>query len=325
MRQLTFAFIILISAAVVTGCARTRHQQQPSCQVVDEHYVHKYGIPVPKEDWSSRGKHGQVITTLDNGVVVKKNYVAGDLHGETTYTFPHSDIVEKRENYANGKLMSEVVFDMSGHPREEVIFENNNSRIVTLWFEGGEPMSRERFEGELIMEGEYYTAGNVVESRIDNGSGTRFTKDAYGQTLSTDVLEGGKVVSSITYHANGNPKAICPYRNGIVEGERKVFLPAGEPEAIEGWAAGVRQGVTVEFKNGEKYAEVPYANGKKNGLERRFRDGAVVTEEISWLNDFRHGPSVTFLDGKAIKTEWYVHGRVVPKASYERKITGLRR
>lgn len=320
MKKQTFVIIIL-TALVATGCART--QTRP-CRVVDETYVHKYGVEVPREDWSSRGAHGQVISTLDNGVIVTKSYSGGQLNGDTTFTFPHSDVIERTETFVNGQKVRETTFDIAGNPQQEIHYGDNITRIVTRWFEGGAPLSREEFRDDQLIQGEYYTAGHQVQARIDNGNGTRLLRDAYGQLISTDEFEKGQMISSTSYHANGNPKTITTYSNGLVNGEKKSFLPAGEPELIEQWSNGVQDGVSLVFKNGERFAEVPYAQGKKNGIEKHYRDQDVVVEEIAWVDDQRHGPSTTYVDGKPVKTEWYLGGRLVPKTSYDLK-TGQRK
>lgn len=319
MKKQTFALMIL-TTIVATGCART----PPCCKVIDETYVHKYGVTVPREDWSSRGQYGQVITTLDNGVIVTKSFSGGELDGDITYTFPHSNVVEKVETYSKGTKIKETTFDSAGNPQQESHFGDNIKTIVTRWFEGGAPQSREEFVNDRLMKGEYYTAGHHIEARIDNGQGTRLVRDIYGQLLSTDQFENGQMISTTNYHPNGNPKEIALYKNGLAHGERKSFLPAGEPEFIEQWRGGIQEGVSLTFKNGERYAEVPYSQGKKNGVEKHYRDQDTVIEEIAWLDDQLHGPSVTYVDGKVVKTEWYYQGRPVPKISYDLK-TGQRR
>ena len=70
---------------------------------MDCSYRHRYGVEIPYENWQENGSTGQVVTTLKNGVVVKKNYVQGILDGDTFYTFPHSEKIEKVETYHNNQ------------------------------------------------------------------------------------------------------------------------------------------------------------------------------------------------------------------------------
>ena len=96
MKKFLFLAVITL-AACFTSCQRRCCDKQ---DVVMETYVHKYGVEVPADDWASRGENGQVITSLGNSVKVVKPYTNGALDGETTYTFPHSDTIEKVETYA---------------------------------------------------------------------------------------------------------------------------------------------------------------------------------------------------------------------------------
>ncbi len=77
MRKQT-ALWILSCGVILTSCA-LKDTEREMYRVVDEKYVHKYGLNVPQNDWQSRGENGQVISTLDNGVIVTKMYHSGIL------------------------------------------------------------------------------------------------------------------------------------------------------------------------------------------------------------------------------------------------------
>lgn len=308
---------LLVGAAALTGCTSSQQAGKNKSYVVDEKYVHKYGLEVAQNDWSARGKSGQVISTLDNGVIVTKHYDFGVLEGDTIYTFPHSDTIEKIETYKNGELVKTVINDDSGIPKEETDHSADGNKYVTLWYNDGTPQCRESYQEGLLFQGEYYNEANKIESRIDNGHGNRIVRNQYGDLVATDNYENGVIMNRTTYHKNGAPQAITPYVNNVVEGFRKIFLQAGEPEAVEQWVGGVQEGTTVAFKNGEKYAEVPYKNGRKNGIEKRYRDGSTLIEEITWRDNQRHGPSDTYVNNKVTKTEWFYNGQKVSKSTWD--------
>lgn len=301
---------------MLTSCA-TKSAERDMCRVVDERYVHKYGLPVPHNDWQSRGQNGNVISTLDNGVVVNKMYHSGILEGDTTYTFPHNTIIAKVETYTHGHLVKEVYNDETGNPQKEIVYTPDDLTITTLWYEGGNPQCRETCSGNQVLEGEYYSPNGKIENRVDNGTGIRVERSIYGDLISTDQLENGMIISKTTYHSNGSPQAVMAYVNNIPHGQRRTFLPAGEPEAIEEWNNGRQHGVTILYKNGEKFAEVPYENGRRSGVEQRFRNGNEIVEEISWRDNLKHGPSDTYVNGKVSKTEWYYKGIKVQKSTYD--------
>lgn len=316
MKKTTF-ILLALSAGFITSCARNTNRK-PS-NILEEHFVHKYGMEVEQKDWQARGNNGRVITKLDNGVILTQTYKEGRLDGVTTYTHPHSETVETAETYVNGWLTNRVTNDELGRPVEEVEHTPDGFEILTTWFESGVPQSREMFKNRELIEGEYYTPTHQLESRIDNGAGEKLVRNSYGELISKDTYEKGFVVAKTTYHPNGSEKAITPYVNNQPHGARKVFLPAGEPDKIEMWANGKQHGPTIVFRKGEKFAEVPYVRGRKQGIEKRFRDGKTVVQEISWKDGHKHGPCVTYVEGEESKTVWYHKGISVTESSYTQK------
>lgn len=284
--------------------------------IVEETYVHRYGVAIPQENWTEQGQSGQVITTLKNGVVVSKSMTQGVLEGDTTYTFPHSEVIQKVETYSQGTIQRTIVHYYSGKPALEIIFIQPNTRQITRWYENGAPQSKEQITNDKLESGEYFTVKNQLEGKVVAGRGTRIQRDHYGQYASEDTIQNGEMVLCTTCHSNGAPKELTPYKNRVIEGELKTFLPAGEPNTIEMWVGGKKEGITTVFQNGEKYAEVPYVSGYKHGVERRYRDGHHVIEELSWVNDQRHGPSYSYI-GDVIKTDWHYQDRFVTEKTFE--------
>ena len=306
----------LISATLlIQRCSGQQRCVNPD--VVDQTYVHKYGVTVEPNDWSTRGKHGHVISTLANGVKVTHTYQSGILEGETSYTFPHSDSIAKNEIYNQGKLVNETTFYHSGSQKLEIQHLDGNERTFTVWYESGSPQKVETYRGDYITNAEYYTVSNQPEDQIVKGNGTRINRDSYGQLISHDSIAQGEVIKCTTFHSNGTPSEIIPYTNGIVEGERMTFLPGGEPNTVEEWSGGKQHGITIHFQNGEKFAEIPYVNGGKQGTERHYRDGVTVVEEIAWVDNQKHGLSKAYI-GETVCAEWFYRGQPVNKGNYDR-------
>lgn len=286
-------------------------------EVVAQSFVHKYGMEVPGEVWSDRGKNGKVVSTLRTGVVVTANYDDGYLEGETTYTFPHSGALEKSEIYAAGQLVKEREMYPSGHPKKEVEYNSENGKIITLWYDNGTPHFREEYDDDKLMQGDYYTLNSQVESKVDEGNGIRINRDEFGQMISKDKIEQGLLAMRTVYYPNGTSKEIIPYYMGKIHGQRKTFLPGGEPKTLEGWTENKQEGITIVFHNGEKMAQVPYFNGLKNGVEERYKDERYIVEEINWKNGRKHGPSTVYV-GDSSHITWYYEGQEVSKRQYER-------
>jgi len=313
MRSIYYAgFFFLLLAS--TACMR---QGPQNVDVVDQTYIHRYGVAVPSDFWASSGEHGAVVSTMADGVVVSRNYAAGVLDGETSYSYPHSSQVQKKEFYQQGILTKEGEFFFDGTPQSETSYDlPQNIKTISTWYLGGTPKSVENYQGDRLLKGDYYSTSNQNDGRVENFQGTRLVRDDYGQLLTTETIQDGQLTTRTNYHPNGSPNEIIPFQDGKVEGTKRTFYPAGEPNTIEQWADGMQHGPTSVYQHGEKYAEVMYVNGNKNGIERRYRDGQDVVQEISWDNGKLHGPTTTYVGGTS-KTDWFYQGNPISKTDYE--------
>ncbi len=292
-------------------------------EVICQSYVHPYGLEISGREWCDQGSSGEVITKLKDGRIVREHYEGGCLEGDVCTTYPHREIPETVETYQSGRLVKEKQHYASGLPSTETEYVSETEVIIREYYDQGTPKSVERFTQGRLQQGKYYNLSQNVESGVEDFYGKRTTRDVYGQLLSIDTIKDGLMTSSMTYHPNGMPEAETSYRDGLVHGIRKTFLPGGEPHALEEWNSGFQSGTTNVFDNGEKIAEIQYDRGKKHGLERRFRDETIVVEEISWQNDIRHGPTFRYVDGSVI-TDWYFNGNPVSKAVYDKRSSFLR-
>ncbi|SCA62569.1 Uncharacterized protein SCG7086_AB_00280 [Chlamydiales bacterium SCGC AG-110-P3] len=311
-------------ALLLTGCSANQelaYHDGRGSDVVACTYKHKYGVEVPRSDWESRGRDGQVITTLKSGVTVTKDYAGGVLVGDTTYTFPHSNTIETVETYRNGKCTKIVTNYTSGLPQREEEKTASGSTVVTLWYDSGNPMSVEELRGERVLTGSYYSIDEQCDAEVLAGEGERKVRDAYGQLLSVDSISDGWLTLRTTFHSNGSPKEYIPYEYSVINGLKKTFLPSGEPSTVEEWSNGIQQGITISYRNGEKFSEIPFENGYKKGVERRYYNGAELQEEVSWHNDQRHGPTRAYV-GDAVKTDWYYQNRLVSKLVFDQMAHG---
>lgn len=305
-------FLPIILAA--TACTRTSCNDE--C-VVDQTYVHKYGVTVPSDFWTTSGEHGSVISTMSDGAVITRTYAAGLLDGDTTYSFPHSSQIKKKETYSQGTLIKETEYYFDGTPQRETAYDSPmGMRTESCWYISGTPKNIEQYSGDMIHSGQYYTIHNQLDASVNNYEGTRLLRDDYGQLVATDVIKGGQLTMRTNYHPNGSPKEQISYQNGQVHGTKQTYHPAGEPNTVEEWSNGQQHGQTTLYQHGEKYAEIPYYNGLKHGVEQRYRDGQDVVQEISWDKGQLHGPSTTYV-GESSKSDWYYQGSPTSKADFE--------
>lgn len=309
-RSIFFLFIL----GSVASCQSNRNcGDEVVCET-----VHRYGVALEPEDWSSRGQHGQVVSMRKDGVAVTRNYDAGVLHGECCYTFPNRDVIQKKEYYEQGVLKRENTHYSTGFPQKQITYESPDFHAMTTWYENGAPHCHEYLNNGNLMRGEYYSVDQQLESRIDEGNGLRTIRDGQGQLQSVDTIKNGKMTLRTTYHPNGMPATMTPYVNGSIEGERRTYLAGGEPATIEAWTNNVQHGTTQIYEHGEKLADVPYVNGNRHGIERRYRDdGQTVAQEKTWVQGQQHGPSYSYMGNKTT-TDWHFRNRPIPnKATFD--------
>ncbi len=318
MKKPALLFTLLAALPFLNSCSKSCYDED----IVTQTYVHKYGVELDAQDWESRGQHGQVYSTLANGVTVCTNYEAGVLDGDCTYTFPHSDILQRVETYSQGTMVREVLNNTAGIIQQETRYESPSDKVMTTWYDNGSPRSIENFQGDNLVKGQYFNPQNKLESTVENGNGERIVRDTYGHMVSKDVIANGELFQRTTFFPNGAIQAVTPFSKGAVQGVRKTYLPSGEPATAEQWINGQQTGITQIYQNGEKIAEVPYVAGLKDGIERRYKNGQTVVQEISWKKDQLHGPYNTYVEGN-IKVDWYFKGRLVNKPTYEQMIKGV--
>lgn len=296
---------------LITGCNSNKNND-----VVSQQFVHKYGFDVSEQEWEDRAQDGQVITMLKNGVKVTRSYENGQLHGSTTYTFPHSSVIEKLMVYDQGTLLKEVIHDAGGIPMREEAYEFDDRKIITLWDEKGSPLSIEEYANEQLIDGKYFTLEHEIESQVENGIGIRIKRDRSGLLLCRDQIEKGIIVQRTSYHPNGQVQSVSHYEDYQLHGEQTKNTPSGKPLMTVQWNHGIMDGTKTVYRNGIKIAEIPYINGQKDGIELHFDDFGTLTAEIQWKNDKKHGFS-RFHSEDTTENEWFFKGQSVSSEKFE--------
>lgn len=285
-------------------------------QVVSQTFVHKYGFETTPEEWEAREQDGQVVSMLKNGVKVTRSYQNGQLHGPTTYTFPHSSVVEKLLVYDLGTLLKESINDPAGVPIKEEVYEFDNRIIISFWDQKGVPLSVEEYDDEILMDGKYYNPEHELEGEVVEGFGEKIKRDRSGLLISRDIIQNGVIASRMTFHPNGNIQTISHYHDYQLHGEQRKFTASGRPLMELNWNHGVLDGSKIIYRNNAKVAEIPYINGQKHGTELHFDDLGNLIAEIEWRNDKKHGMSKLFSE-ETTDTEWYFKGKAVSKERFK--------
>ncbi len=296
----------LFIGGLITSCQSNNGLDQ----IVSQTYVHKYGFDVSEEEWEDRAQEGQVVTMLKNGVKISRSFEGGQLHGSTTYSFPHSSIVEKLLVYDQGMLLKETLNDAAGMPIREEAYEFDNRKIITLWDEKGAPLSIEEYDEELLADGKYFTSEHELEAQVEAGCGERIKRDRTGLLIERDTIVNGLIAARTTYHPTGQIHTVSHYKDYQLHGEQLKYTASGKPLMMLNWNQGVLDGLKVVYRNGSKVAEIPYINGQKHGMEIHYDDLGNLTAEIQWRNDKKHGTS-KFYTEESSETEWFFKGQTV--------------
>jgi len=312
-QSITQLFVTVTTCVlVVTSCMRSSGDE-----VVKTSFYHPYGPQLEENEWKSQGQSGEVIEMLKSGVQVRKVYSNGQFHGECSWTFPYSKIVERTEEYENGKKFLLSKNYENGSPKYQEQWLGGDHRIVHAWYEDGVPRLIEEYAGDLVVEGQYYTSEGEIESSVVGSSGLRTERSKIGLLLSREYVQKGVVSERETFYPNGQVSEIISLREGKREGKGRRFAESGEPIVIENWKDGRLDGMQLVFEGGQPARQVPYSVGRKEGVELHFRPGTEeIVEEIAWHEDSRHGLCKTYLVDQTIE-EWYWKGGRVTEEQYK--------
>jgi antitoxin component YwqK of YwqJK toxin-antitoxin module len=304
---------VVLAAFGILGACASRDFGTP---IVSQQYIHKYGFKVSPQEWEAREGDGQIVELLGNGVKVVRSYENGVLHGVTSYTFPDSAVLEKTQVYDQGVLLKETVYDGTGMPIREDVYEFDNRVVTTCWDDKGAPLSIEETVDGLLSEAKYYTSEHELEARVESGFGERVKRERSGLLISRDTIQNGVATVRTTYHPSGEIHTVSHYDGDQLHGEQLKFNALGKPMMKLEWSHGVLDGTKVVFRNGSKVAEIPYVKGAKHGVEVHYDDLGNVVAEITWAHDVKHGCSKSLLE-ETVEMEWFYKGQSVSKDRFE--------
>ena len=208
MKRVSLSLVVL-SGLMITSCQNNTALDQ----IVSQKYVHKYGFDVSPKEWDERSQDGSVVEELKSGVKITRSYENGGLHGPTTHTFPNSSVVEKLLVYDQGVLLKETLFDSTGMPMREDLYEFDDRNIITLWSDRGIPLSVEEYENEVLIEGQYYTPDHELEGKVENGYGYRIKRTRECLLVSKDQMKNGLITERTTFHPNGEIHTVSHYHD----------------------------------------------------------------------------------------------------------------
>ncbi len=297
---------------LLASCTKSPHDE-----IVKTAYYHTYGPQVGEDEWKAQGSSGEVVQTLQNGIEVRREYENGVLHGTSSWSFPYSKIVQRAEEYMNGKRILCAANFENGSPELEEEWEPGDKKVTHAWYNDGAPRLLEEYQNGRIVEGKYFTLEGDVEGSVSSGHGLRIERNSTGQLSLKEEVRFGDIMKRETFFPNGQLREVVLFQGNKKHGESKRFAENGQTVAIENWMFGELDGVQIYFEGGQPVRQIPYVLGKREGTEVHFRPGTEdVIEEISWHNDERHGISKTYV-ANILVTEWYWRGGEVTESQYK--------
>lgn len=215
--------------------------------------------------------HGTVKFVGWDGKTTLTEYQAGKKHG-LAQTYAAAGWLESDTRYENDVEVGPARgFYQSGKVKRDTVFPKDKSAQAAP------------------IVSEYTEDGKLTALRIGNGGriGTPFTP--YG-TFSGSVT---------LHHANGAPRDVLPFKQGLLEGRVERYRAEGPLLAEEAWQGGMLNGLARGFQDDGKTPsrEARFRQGVYDGVEseffagmkqlraeREWRDGVLVREKRYFQN-----------------------------------------
>jgi len=309
--SIRFCSALGVCSLFAVGCNSSSQEE-----VVKTSYYHAYGPKVTEGAWQAQGSSGEVVEMLKNGVEVRREYRGGIPHGVTTWTFPYSKVIERTEEFDNGRrFLTSKNYD-NGSPKSQEQWLTPEHRIVHSWYIDGAPRIIEEYLSDRLTEGQYFTGIGEVEGSVSAGNGTKIDRSSDGKLMAREQIASGDVISRETFYPSGQVREVISLIRGKRDGQSRRYAEGGEPLVIEHWKKGLLDGLQLVFEGGQPVRQIPYVRGLKSGVEIHLRPGTEdIVEEISWYNDQRHGVSKTYLADQTI-AEWFWKGGRVSEEQF---------
>lgn len=301
----------ILSGFVFVGCAGKGEKE-----IVRTSYYHPYGPQISEAEWKAEGCSGETSEVLLSGIEKRREYEGGALHGASSWSFPHSKVIEHTEEYEHGKKVATVYNYMTGSPRLREDYQGDVT-YVQAWYEDGTPRFMEEKKDGKVLNGQYFSIDGEREGYLVAGTGMKSNRDDSGLLLDTEKYAGGEIVEKTLYYKNGIKREELAFQDGKRHGVNKKFSDDGSPVVIHQWKEDKLDGKQTIFENGYLARTEMYQNGLKHGVEVRYKTGSnEIAQEISWDRGQKHGCSKSYFIDQTL-AEWYWNGNKVSQGQFE--------
>lgn len=126
------------------------------------------------------------------------------------------------------------------------------------------------------------------------------------------VVSRGKMQDSLKvgvwvyFHKNTRDTLMVEtYKNGKLEGEKRIYFPNGKITEVSYYQQGLRQGVTLVYdETGNLLSEIEYQNDTLNGLAKYYEFGKLIVKGF-YKNGKRTGVWEFYKDGALTETKQF--------------------
>lgn len=266
--------------------------------------------------WNEEGK-----------LMAEIRYAKGELEGPSIYYHPNG-AVWKHSPHEKGALHgTQKVFLENGALFQVSDYKRGEKEGLSLrYWENGEVTYRENYEEGRLMEAQYFDLNGKLTSKITQGNGERalFGREELHElhTYKNGVQEGEVKV----FDSSGHLISLYSVKFGDKHGEEIDYFPSSrQPKLLLTWNEGLLQGpVKTWYENGQLESQREMSGNKKNGLLTAwYRNGSLMFVE-EYENDkllkgeyYRLGERASIsqvLNGKGVATLFN------PEGSFSRKI-----
>ena len=230
----------------------------------------------------------------DGNLIAEITYSKGQLQGLSTQFHPNGAIWKQMPYNKNAPEGTATIYLNNGNIFSTTIYANGLKEGPSLrYWEEGKIASEETYTQGRLATGNYYnTSGNIV-AQIKDGAGSRAV---FGKTTISELHE---------------------YRNGLPQGEVKIFNPAGRLFKSYNVKNGVKHGPEIEYYDQYRSQKpmpklsVEWFQGKIQGLVKTWYPNGTMESQREMSGNVKQGvSSAWYVDGSLMLMEEYAQGKL---------------
>lgn len=263
-------------------------------------------------------------------LVAEISYQKGELEGESIYYHQNGNVWKRAYHKKNLPHGPHSFFLEDGTLFQTITYNDGLKEGPSLRYWNGSKIAyKELYEKASLVDGEYYDWNGQLISKINGGSGQRaiFGKQNLQelQEFRNGVQEGEVKV----YATDSHPVRIYTIKNGEKSGEEISYFPhSSQQKLLLTWNEGLLHGIVKTwYANGNPESQKEISANKKNGLSMAwYTNGSLMLLE-EYDNDllikgeyYRPSDKNAFTKvekGKGIATLFNSDGNFLQKVQYQ--------